>query len=112
MRFQESDGFCGCDGRFHLLAVGFIQTLIPISFLRELDVSHCTLFSRCAYTPSSGVSGFYLLFFLIFYLVFMLHMVLQDMFDILLYPSVFLVFAFICTYVIITCNQLNSFLFK
>lgn len=41
----------------------------------------------------------------------MLHMVLQDIFDILSYPSVFLVFAFICTYVIITCDQLNSFLF-
>lgn len=53
VRSQGSDGFYGYDGCFR-----FIQTLIPVSFLSEMDVSHCTLFSRCAYTPSSGVSDF------------------------------------------------------
>lgn len=50
---QGSDGSYGYDACYR-----FMQTLIHVSFLSEMDVSHCTHFSRCAYTPSSGVSDF------------------------------------------------------
>lgn len=111
VQFQESDGFYGYDGSFHLLAMGFIQTLLSFSFLSELDVSHCTLFFKMRIYPVFWSFWFLPSLFLIFYLVCMLHMVLQDMFDILLYPSVFLV-SHSSVHIIITCNQLNSFLFK